>query len=54
MGEMPQFETFALDSLNLKRLDVFKIDTEGYELPVLNGVMRTIAEFKPKIIIEVH
>ncbi len=53
-GEMPQVKTLALDSLNLKRLDVFKIDTEGYEIPVLNGAMRTITEFKPKIIVEVH
>lgn len=47
-------ETRALDSLNLDRLDVFKIDTEGYELQILKGAMRTITKFKPKILVEVH
>ena len=32
--------------------DLFKIDTEGYELNVLNGAINTIKKFKPIIIFE--
>lgn len=53
-AELPLVETRTLDGLNLEKLDVFKIDTEGYELPILKGAMHTITEFKPEVIVEVH
>ena len=35
-------------------LDVIKIDTEGAELAVLNGAKRTIANYRPVIMIEIN
>lgn len=43
-----------LDSIPLPRVGVIKIDTEGYETPVLQGAKETIAKNKPRLIIEVH
>lgn len=37
---------------NLDRLDFIKIDVEGYEFFVLNGLKKTINKFWPKIIFE--
>ena len=36
----------------LTRVDLIKIDTDGYELQVLRGARRMIAEHKPVIIFE--
>jgi FkbM family methyltransferase len=44
----------TLDSFNLKNVGLIKIDTEGYEVPILKGAERTIKENKPRLIIEVH
>ncbi len=41
-----------LDSLNLTRLDLLKIDVEGAELDVLAGVAETIRRCKPYIMAE--
>lgn len=38
-------------SKKLSRIDVIKLDVEGYELKVLDGAKETIAKFKPVIII---
>jgi FkbM family methyltransferase len=43
-----------MHELGLKRLDLLKIDTEGYELPILKGGMETIRKFKPYIVGEAH
>lgn len=40
-------------SLGLQRLDFMKIDVEGSELFVLQGGEKTIAKFKPLILIEI-
>ena len=40
--------------LELKRVDLVKIDVEGAELEVLKGGIETIHRFHPKIIVEVH
>ncbi|TMI06377.1 FkbM family methyltransferase [Candidatus Bathyarchaeota archaeon] len=43
-----------LDELNLDRVDMIKIDVEGYEMEVLKGGEKMIRRFKPKMQIEVH
>jgi hypothetical protein len=35
-----------------KNIDFIKIDTEGYELPILEGSRKTILQYKPLIQIE--
>jgi FkbM family methyltransferase len=40
--------------LALSRLDVVKMDIEGAELSALQGMRKTIAEFRPKIILELN
>jgi FkbM family methyltransferase len=44
----------SLDSLNLLNIGVIKIDTEGYETPILMGAIKTINREKPLLIIEIH
>lgn len=44
----------TLDSFKLKNVGLIKIDTEGYEIPVLLGGKETIRKWKPRIIVEVH
>lgn len=36
----------------LKRLDLIKIDVEGFEFQVLNGLSATLEKFKPRLIFE--
>ncbi len=43
-----------LDNLKLPNVGVIKIDTEGYEIPILAGAKATITKYKPRLIIEVH
>jgi FkbM family methyltransferase len=43
-----------LDSLRLPEVGVIKIDTEGYETPILRGAKETIQKYKPRLVIEVH
>lgn len=47
-------ETVRLVNLTLERVDLIKIDVEGFEVDVLNGALDTIRKFKPKIIMEIH
>jgi len=44
--------TLALDSLNLQRADLIKIDVEGMELEVLRGATKLIEKAKPILLIE--
>jgi len=37
---------------NLKKIDIIKLDIEGAEVIALQGAMKTIMRFKPKIIME--
>lgn len=51
------FETISVlqgDTILLSepRIDLIKIDTEGFELEVLRGIINTIEKFKPILIIE--
>ena len=44
-----------LDSLNIQKLDLVKIDVEGHEMEVLNGAAETLTRCKPVYIqIEIH
>ena len=43
----------TLDSYKLKA-DLLKIDVEEFELEVLEGAIKTIKKYHPKIIIETH
>lgn len=49
-------ETKRLDAIvtaaQIKRLELIKIDVEGFEWPVLQGGEQTIAKFRPHIIFE--
>ena len=42
----------SIDSLNLKRVDLIKIDVEGMEMEVLQGAAETISRCKPVLLIE--
>ena len=44
----------TLDSFNFECVNLVKIDTEGYEIPVLRGAEETIERCKPQLYIEVH
>jgi FkbM family methyltransferase len=39
----------SIDSMALPRLDFFKLDVEGYEVPALNGALATIQQHRPWI-----
>lgn len=44
----------TLDSFGLPRVDVLKVDVEGYELEVLRGAERTISRCRPAMMVEMH
>jgi FkbM family methyltransferase len=41
-----------LDSFELPRLDFFKLDVEGYEVPAIKGALQTIKKYRPWIWVE--
>lgn len=45
-------QMMAIDSLNLPRLDLIKIDIEGMEMEALEGARDTIARLRPHLLIE--
>ena len=50
--KMTDVRTISLDSLDLARVDLIKIDVEGMELDVLAGAARLIGELRPILLIE--
>jgi|GEM_PF-5716816 len=52
-----KISTITLDEYvtnhNIKRIDLIKIDIEGHELPMLEGGLESLKQFKPKILIEI-
>lgn len=47
-----QIEVKTLDSLNMTNVDIIKIDTEGYEFPVVLGAEQTINRERPIVQLE--
>ena len=45
-------ECRTLDSFNLGNIDFVKIDVDGFEVPLLNGAMKTLTDNNPVINIE--
>ncbi len=52
-GQM-SFKSVTLDSLGMDRIDILKIDVEGFEYEVLSGAKETLRRTSPRIIIETH
>jgi FkbM family methyltransferase len=42
----------SIDAMSLPRLDFFKLDVEGYEVPALQGAINTIQKHRPWIWVE--
>jgi len=42
----------SIDAMELPRLDFFKLDVEGYEVPALTGAIKTIKQHRPWIWVE--
>ena len=42
----------SIDAMDLPRLDFFKLDVEGYEVPALTGALKTIKKHRPWIWVE--
>jgi FkbM family methyltransferase len=42
----------SIDAMDLPRLDFFKLDVEGYEVPALSGALKTIKQHRPWIWVE--
>lgn len=53
-GESVQIATLDSDTQDYPRLDLLKIDAEGFELNILRGAEQTIAKFRPKLVIEIN
>ncbi len=52
LGE--ELKTSCLNYFNIERMDILKIDVEGFECEVLKGSLDLISRYYPKIIIETH
>jgi len=50
--ESTKINVKTLDSFNILNVDFIKIDTEGYELPILKGAIETLKREKPLVFIE--
>jgi hypothetical protein len=46
--------SIRLDDLQVRRMDVLKIDVEGFEMKVLEGGVKTVNRLRPLIHIEIN
>jgi FkbM family methyltransferase len=53
-GESIQVRPLDVDAALFHRVDLIKIDVEGYELNVLKGMEHTIDKFHPKLVVEIN
>lgn len=44
----------VVETLDLQRMDILKVDIEGGELPCLKGAMRALERFRPIVAVEVQ
>jgi FkbM family methyltransferase len=51
-SRMTTVPAVSIDSMNLARLDLMKVDVEGMEMEVLDGARRTIARHHPILVVE--
>lgn len=49
-----EVQMVRIDDLGLGRIDIIKIDVEGFELEVIKGAKETIRKYRPRIILETH
>ncbi|MDA9164411.1 FkbM family methyltransferase [Alphaproteobacteria bacterium] len=45
-----EYKCITIDSLNLDRIDIMKIDVEGFELKVIDGAIETLKRCRPRLI----
>lgn len=50
--EKQTIEVYTLDSFNFEDVDIIKIDTEGYEFPIVMGAEETIVTQRPVVQLE--
>ena len=43
-----------LESAGAARINLIKIDTEGFEIDVFAGVKKTLGQYQPVILLEIH
>lgn len=43
-----------IDKNQLRRVDLVRMDVEGYEYEIYQGMTRTVSKFRPKILVEIH
>jgi len=43
-----------MEQINLDKLDIIRMDVDGYEYKILDGMIQTLKKFKPTIIMETH
>lgn len=58
LQETSDVDVTTLDSeltrIGVRKVDVVKIDVEGFELDVLAGAMEMVKQHKPRLVVEIH
>lgn len=44
----------VLETYDLPRVDLVRMDLEGYEIVVINGMRQTIEKYSPRLLVELH
>ena len=58
-NDIMEYEDFTmwvrrLDDIGLPPINYLKIDTDGQELDTIKGALRTIAKYRPRLLVEMH